>query len=660
MAIDQLSEKNVELLDRVLNLFDAALAGQNVVADDYEDNKAAYENERDGVKAERWCTVINANIAFRTIRTMTGKLTEVMPGIYYYPQGDNPNRLFASMMNAFYEGTMTKQNMDFKDERAVLQASLGGMTAFEIGWDPLKLEGIGDEFIRLRDPRSVFFDPRALWNDETCGYCGYTDRLSEDQLVQLFDVDFEDFGPDENVLNQNMDDRYQSQLDDEKDSMGRRQVLVIYMDDSELEDVPVFRTVTGLDGGQSEQAAIGPDGNPITRQVKVYPYGRVVICMSRAILADYPNPYEWGDPKWPIIPLVLIPADDRITGLPIYRYLLPIQDAFNELLSNVLTNARLTSSSKLFVEEDNGMDTLSYKNEAAEVIPLHQGKIGTYKYEKGPEMPQYTIWLMTFLLQLAERITGLSDALRGEQPGSVRTTSGIKALQQAASTGLRLQGKGIERTKKDIAKALLWIYQNHYTTPRKTMLYGLRAPQADAEWKQYQAQLLETATNSAGEAGEIDFVESAIGNTPQLDTTSVDRRLGEGPAAVKRLGGDSFASHWEVIGTQLTDDYSTHITPDLSSPITKEQVFQVGVAVQNMFGFPASTFFKFFGDVLPIRVPELVEELQAHEKRQEEINAQANQNKRINTGANQPKGLNQVAQGALDQAGQGEGGQSRS
>ena len=181
------------------------------------------------------------------------------------------------------------------------------------------------------------------------------------------------------------------------------------------------------------------------------------------------SPYKFND--YTFIPFQA-KRDKMGRPLGILKDIIPLNDTLNKSMSKWLWN---TSSNKLFHETGALFDPEAVKEEVNNpnaVIELNEG--GLSKIQLASNLPEAThqMSMMQFIIQMAQRISGVNDASVGF--AGVNARSGIQEGQRAFH-GSMIQTPVIENlyfTKKRLAKIVLLMIGQFYTKKRVLRLVG--------------------------------------------------------------------------------------------------------------------------------------------------------------------------------------------
>jgi hypothetical protein len=191
---------------------------------------------------------------------------------------------------------------------------------------------------------------------------------------------------------------------------------------------------------------------------RVYPWWRrtTVLLPDGAILDDR----AWDGPA----PYALDSAGDALEGPWVKGSLLDCEDtqiAFNVSLSSMMDNLRLNAMRPILAGREAQFERNTLMIGPAEVVNV--GKVEAIKPLEFPEVKDPWFKWLDKLLQIMERIIGLSGIMQGEAAGRVDSASGYDQLAEIGGSRVSESTQRMEKFIADITRIVGWYAQNRYT-----------------------------------------------------------------------------------------------------------------------------------------------------------------------------------------------------
>jgi hypothetical protein len=195
-----------------------------------------------------------------------------------------------------------------------------------------------------------------------------------------------------------------------------------------------------------------------------FPNGRIVTVAPELelILSDKSNPYKDG--KFPFKLLKCYDVPFEFWGKGEVEQLLSPQTYINDLMNQIIDNAKLTANMPWVIDKNTGIGKGQLTNRPGLIIRKNPGTM--VDRMAPPPMPTYVQEIIQTLKNDIEIISGVHDVTQGRKPGSVSAASAIMALQEAAQARIRLKVKLMELTLGEIG--LMWYsrLQQYWVTNR--------------------------------------------------------------------------------------------------------------------------------------------------------------------------------------------------
>lgn len=232
---------------------------------------------------------------------------------------------------------------------------------------------------------------------------------------------------------------------------------------------------TGYDKVPNGQDSMG---QPIYRKAtvqdsKLYPRGRMIISTRDAVLYDGPNPYWHG--MFPVAKLSLDPWPWSLLGLGLVHDIIPIQDAFNEMLNGTLDHMRQLLRPGIVADKKAVPESIWQRIDTR--LPGMRLKTNAVA-GKGVEfvtpepLPAYMFEMIKFMAEEMDYHagTGAMNALMSlqQQPGA----DSIEKMQEALTPTLRLKGRLLEYFLRDVGEMVKGCFFQFYNLPRRVSILG--------------------------------------------------------------------------------------------------------------------------------------------------------------------------------------------
>lgn len=362
-----------------------------------------------------------SNFVFSTIETIKPIMIDNDPKILALPQTPDGAEVSDGIQNAF-DSEWQRDKMGKKLPQAITLALQIGTAIFMCRWNGKDENGLGNVDNVLINPFNLFPDPMAT-NIDNAEYIIYATYKHVNQLKQQF--------PDKaNSLVSgtiNFSELVQSGNDTGTIS---NQVLVL---ECWTRDYTTF-----------EDDVEDEDGKTLKVRKRKYPKGRIITCAPELgiLLSDKPNPYDDG--RFPFIMLKCYDVPFKFWGKGEIEQLLSPQTYINDLVNQIIDNAKLTANMPWVLDKNSGIGKGQLTNRPGLIIRKNPGS-EVHRLQP-PPMPAYVQEMVAMLKNDIETISGIHDVTQGRKPGSISAASAIMALQEAAQARIRLKVKLMEQT----------------------------------------------------------------------------------------------------------------------------------------------------------------------------------------------------------------------
>lgn len=209
---------------------------------------------------------------------------------------------------------------------------------------------------------------------------------------------------------------------------------------------------------------------------RLYPRKRLVVCTEAGILFDGPNPYWHG--MFPVSRLQLVHLPWSFFGMPLVGAQVQsgLADATNDVLNAMLDKIRqanrppMAGNSRVSEPMLRQFDPL---NPNARMRTNEQMGTGLQVVEL-PDLPQYTVEFLTMLRTMQHDLTGDStlDALQAAAANQSFDPESIEAWMNALSPELKLEGRRVELTIREIADMQKANVFQYYDKARRMQILG--------------------------------------------------------------------------------------------------------------------------------------------------------------------------------------------
>lgn len=205
----------------------------------------------------------------------------------------------------------------------------------------------------------------------------------------------------------------------------------------------------------------------------LYPRGRLIVCTSRTVLSDGPNPYWHG--MFPICKLTLDPYPWAFLGKSILKDLIPLNDLLSELVSKVAQAARKTLKPGVIADKNCIPDSvLKNINTEREGMKLKINPVmgDGIKLTDPVIVPPYIPELIKFCVEQIDDLSGtrgLQDLLALKQ---LPSSDSIEKMQAALTPAIRRRGRVIEAFLRQVAEQVKFNMFQFYSQKRRIQMVG--------------------------------------------------------------------------------------------------------------------------------------------------------------------------------------------
>lgn len=426
-----------------------------------------------------------SNFIFSTIETIKPIMTDNNPKIMVLPKKPAELSVLDNIQNIIdYEWTRAK--MEIVLPQAITLALQIGTAIIGVFWDGNDDKGLGNVDIQLINPFNFFPDPMATSIDNA-EYVIYATYQHVNKLKN----------------------KYPKKVDKLIGGTINEKNLVPHANNvSEVDNVVLVLECWMKDYATIEVEEEDEQGNKVKKRVHKYPRGRVIVCAPelQIILEDKENPYEDGKFPFKILKCYDIPFE--FWGKGEVEQLLSPQTYINDLMNQIIDNAKLTANMPWLIDKNSGIGKGQLTNRPGLIIRKNPGS--EVKRLQPPAMPNYVGDMVQTLKRDIEIISGIHDVTQGRKPGSISAASAIIALQEAAQARVRLKVKIMEQTLSDLGQMWYNRIRQFWLTNRYVRFEN---PVGEIEAKEISPSEIEA---------DVDFVIVAGSTMPQNKSAMLD------------------------------------------------------------------------------------------------------------------------------------------
>lgn len=268
-----------------------------------------------------------------------------------------------------------------------------------------------------------------------------------------------------------------------------------------LED-PQTKEIDVPDEDEQGFPAIGEDGMPVTRKVKVpvYPHGRFVCLVGDRYLGklDRPNPFPHR--MSPLIPIRCYDVGNYF-GLSFIFRALDVDEAINRIDNQILNCIALTLNPVIVVDDDSNIDFESFAPYPGVVIKKRRDS--KIEFVPPPPLPTYVFQQRTMLKRMLDDCLGISDISKGNFSGQLDDVSGtaVQRLQEPTYTRVR---------------AILRNMEKGLTTWMRQTVANMIVFRDDIYWQRLLGPYVDPATGQPGAYPWTEWNESDLAKLPDV------------------------------------------------------------------------------------------------------------------------------------------------
>jgi hypothetical protein len=400
-----------------------------------------------------WQPKILANIIESNIRTLTSVLTDSNPilRVQSYPLTglDEQDPEFLKKIQTFNEANDNVLNHVWrvtdsrrKLRRMILDGCLTGVMVSRCYWDEYAYGGLGEIGDENIHPRYIFFDEKTTDLNIEDGSCDWFMYAIEKPLTW-----FQYYFPGKEV-------KPTEETKKEHISMQMGLYIEAYKADGEMD----------------EKKETGEDGTIKTTRSPKYPKGRKIVVGGETILEDGPMEY------FPFAVEPIADASETLFGRDDVTRQISMQQDLNWKMNQLSTIISLSANRQVVADDDCGVNIEEiiekYMDKPAQLFNLSGGKSledfhNHFEILNGPKVPQEAFSYIFTMLEMLEKVTGVTKLVQGMAAKKERETAfEVGKMLETATIRIRDRAGHIEAYLRQ--KGLNWMYlvSKYYREPR--------------------------------------------------------------------------------------------------------------------------------------------------------------------------------------------------
>jgi hypothetical protein len=185
---------------------------------------------------------------------------------------------------------------------------------------------------------------------------------------------------------------------------------------------------------------------PGRKTASLYPNGHVVAVCGDYILEERGEPF----PGHPYIQAQNYYIEGRPYSISDLEIIIPLQKQLNEANNRIFDGIAKSIGRTIFSGPTSGLEDNTMDNGPDEIVRVEN--VGDIQPLDSPRLPSTAFNWPALIQSMMEEVLGLSEALKGEKPGDVRSGFAIEQLQQASANRMLLKTRSLELAIKDASK----------------------------------------------------------------------------------------------------------------------------------------------------------------------------------------------------------------
>ena len=437
----------------------------------------------------RGLSQVSVNLVGKVVGDNVAALTDIKP--YFSYRTANPTfKDQAEILNNLAQSWWMNNFIDLKIAGAVQLAMPAGCSYLQFVWNPELQGGKGDLDVIPRDCRDVIpIRPTSsisiqdslgviIKGDETVAYLRQRYPHLSKHIVQDKDLAFSmgrtitPSGAIARFVSPIMARLKRGQRKGGPILVPGKEVFTMHIKDDRLNETNE-EVAMGFDhqGERMNWSYIVKPGQPL------YPRGRTVVCAEDMVFYDGPN--IWLFDTFPLIKLYMdmsfVYSDSYFSKAPTAD-LLPLNDLLTEIVRGVVDNVRKELRPNIIAD----MRAISRKKLEAfdsrlggqklRVRPVGSGK--AIEFIGGVELKKYVFEMMIFAREEIRELSGSNDLSALTKLKQIPAKESIEQLIQSMSPQVRMRGRLLEFTIRELAHMLKFGFFQWYSAPRRMAILG--------------------------------------------------------------------------------------------------------------------------------------------------------------------------------------------
>ncbi|KKN06286.1 hypothetical protein LCGC14_1078840 [marine sediment metagenome] len=449
------NKETKRLAEQVLDQYKTYKSQASARLAQYDENLRWFKGNKETMykgKRQDWQPTVIANILEANIRTLTSVLSDSNPilRVQSYPlmgiDEQDPemlkkiqtfNEANDNVLNHLWRVTDSRKKL----KKVVLDGCITGLMVSRCYWDESAYSGLGEVGDENVHPKYIFFDEKVQDLNISDGSCDWFMYVIDKPLTW-----FHYYWPDKKVKPTTETKKQPSHM-----QMGR--YIEAYKSDWEIEEVK--DTEDGL--------------KKVSRTPK-YPRGRKIVVGGDTILDDGPMDY------FPFAVEPMADASENMFGEDDVFRQIEMQKDLNWKLSQLSTIMALSANRQVIADDECGVKVeeiiQKYMDKPAQLFHLEGGKSledfhNHFEILAGPEAPRDAFTYIFTLLELMEKVTGVTKLIQGMAAKKERETAfEVGKMLETATIRIRDRAGHIEAYLRQ--KGLNWMHlvSRYYKEPR--------------------------------------------------------------------------------------------------------------------------------------------------------------------------------------------------
>jgi hypothetical protein len=379
------------------------------------------------------------NHLFDITEQRVSRLSRYKPNFDTAPTNkEDSDRVIARLLKICIEAVNRRINLDFMMQELERWVAVFGMVLTAVEWNtwlgdrqrPGSIERIGDVDVYLKEPWTIFPEPKRRWDDVK-----YAIDIWDIAHVEEARVIFDD---------------KTIEPDGKRNIFSFNDTLIEKRED----ELPVYRL--------------------IQLPTQFLPEGGVTYFANKKIVREEEKfPYSHGEFPWEVHTDIDVPG--RLFPMSFYQHLQPVQHVYNRLTSVMVRNLLLTGHPHILNPMGSGAKRESFGNAPTEIkfrpVQGMRPEILTFK-----SVPQEFFQFRDGVKQELGEVAGTQNALRGDPPSGTRAASMLRwyeeQQEQRMSTTILKHNDLVRRICKKVGSVIGDYYPVEEGAPRLIRTVG--------------------------------------------------------------------------------------------------------------------------------------------------------------------------------------------